>query len=410
MARETDDVFREYDEKVVHEKEVRARRAERQRNEQTQRESGATTGIPITWLREARAQLDSNDVVEDLLGAGSMLVIYGESGCGKTFFMTDLGLHIALGWSWRGRRVQQTGVVYCALEGGMRSITNRLEAFKVQHGLQERDVPFGFVAVPLDFCWSDHDCRALSQAIKDEGKRLGWRVGMVVLDTLARGLSGGNENGSEDMGALVINTDRLRRDLDTIVGWVHHTGKDAAAGARGHSSLKAATDTEIEVQKMEDGSRLAKVTKQRDYECQGEFPFHLTRVHLGENTWGKPVTSCVVDADSVSQVGAAQKRHRLSPCAKRALKVLLDLLLDAPAGWRSGVPGGFPCADGQAWRDRFYGACEPGAPQGTKQRTFKRASDELITNNVVGMANGVVWHCYHGASGSPDSSPDKNGP
>ena len=32
---------------------------------------------------------------------------------------------------------------------------------------------------------------------------------------------------------------------------VHHTGKDTAKGARGHSLLRAATDTEIEVKREE---------------------------------------------------------------------------------------------------------------------------------------------------------------
>ena len=32
-----------------------------------------------------------------------------------------------------------------------------------------------------------------------------------------------------------------------MCSWVHHCGKDAARGAGGHSSLRAATDVELEI-------------------------------------------------------------------------------------------------------------------------------------------------------------------
>ena len=106
-------------------------------------------------------------------------------------------------------------------------------------------------------------------------------------------MAGGNENASEDMGALVINSDHIRRETKAHVCFIHHSGKDSARGARGHSSLLAAADTEIEVTN-DDGARIARVTKQREMECSGEFSFSLHVVTLGENRRGKPVTSCVV--------------------------------------------------------------------------------------------------------------------
>jgi RecA-family ATPase len=70
---------------------------------------------------------------------------------------------------------------------------------------------------------------------------------MIVLDTLSRVIAGGNENAPDDMGQLIGNCDRIRAEARAHVMLVHHTGKDEARGARGHSSLRAATDTEIEV-------------------------------------------------------------------------------------------------------------------------------------------------------------------
>jgi hypothetical protein len=75
---------------------------------------------------------------------------------------------------------------------------------------------------------------------------------------------------------------------------VHHTGKDVAKGARGHSSLRAATDTEIEVSVDETELRAARVTKQRDLPGGEEFAFRLDAVGLGVDEDGDAVTTCIV--------------------------------------------------------------------------------------------------------------------
>ena len=74
-------------------------------------------------------------------------------------------------------------------------------------------------------------------------------------------MAGGDENSSVDMGAMVKHLDAIRAATKAHLMVVHHSGKNKAKGARGHSLLRAATDTEIEV----DGGRIA-VTKQRDIE------------------------------------------------------------------------------------------------------------------------------------------------
>ena len=77
-------------------------------------------------------------------------------------------------------------------------------------------------------------------------KELYGDIALIVVDTLSRALVGGNENGPEDMTAYIANSDVLREHGQCSVLSVHHSGK-ATDLARGHSSLRAATDTEIEV-------------------------------------------------------------------------------------------------------------------------------------------------------------------
>src|SRR5690606_28105123 len=117
---------------------------------------------------------------------------------------------------------------------------------------------------------------------------------LIVIDTLSRVMAGGDENGPVDMTAFIKNVDRIRHATGAHIMIVHHTGKDVAKGARGHSSLRAATDTEIEVATDETELRLAKVTKQRDLQGGEEFAFKLEAVALGGDQDGDAVTTCIV--------------------------------------------------------------------------------------------------------------------
>ena len=97
-----------------------------------------------------------------------------------------------------------------------------------------------------------------------------------------------------------------RRTLTAISLIVHHTGKDRSKGARGHSSLRAALDTEIEL-KVDGLVRVASVTKQRDMESGKKVAFTLEVVELGLDNDLEAVTSCVVSPADVPDSTA--KRH-----------------------------------------------------------------------------------------------------
>lgn len=342
--------------------------------------------IPIAWFREIKAALGAPDIIEDTLGKGAMSVVYGESNSGKTFFTCTMALHVACGWSWFGLETEKVGVIYVALEG-THGIMNRITAFKIEHGLMDEDIPFGLVTIPLDLCRSEEDTPEIISRIKAAGKELGIPIGLIVMDTLARAMGNGNENGPEDMGALVRNGDKIRSETGAHVLWVHHSGKDQALGARGHSSLRAATDTEIEVT-AEDKVHVARVTKQRDFDCEGEFTFTLKVVPVGENARGKIVRSCVLVADEPDAPG---RRPRLRGHQKKAYELLENMVAHKGLSGMSDVPSGYLSIPEDWWRDNFYERAMPGAVQGTKQKAFRRAADDLIEARHVGMAGGRVW-------------------
>lgn len=278
--------------------------------------------LPLLYADDVQAVTDTADFIENLLCENQFSVIYGESNCGKTFFMMDLAMHVALGREWRGREVEQGGVIYAALEGGYNT-QNRIVAFRKHYGVTDA-IPLAVIPSSLNLLDPEGDIHSLVEAIWEAKERIG-NIKMVIIDTLSRAMSGGDENSSMDMGQLIINADAIRAVTGAHISFVHHCGKDAVKGARGHSSLRAAVDTEIEISREDENSpSKIKVVKQREMETGDEMFFGLNAIELGINQRGKPITSCVVlPADVVEEIN----RKKMTSHEKFVYNAILNCLI-----------------------------------------------------------------------------------
>jgi RecA-family ATPase len=270
IRRELDDLPPHIDDSPLHNRECQAKPTGRERS------------LKWQWADDVEI-----DLVAELLPTQGLTVAYGPSGCGKTFFAVDLACHVASGLSWYERAVTAGTVVYVAAEAPA-SVEKRVTAWKWRHEVTRLDVAVVQSSVDL----LAGDAEAIVAVGKDMEADRG-KVALVVIDTLARAMVG-NENAPEDMGAFVAGCGIIQEALGCHVLVVHHCGKDEARGARGHSSLRAATDIEIEVAEGEEGTRTAKVTKHRDEATGGVFAFKLDVVELGTNRLGRTVTTEVV--------------------------------------------------------------------------------------------------------------------
>jgi hypothetical protein len=273
---------------------------------------------------------------------------------------------------------------------GAYGISNRIAAWREEKSIDASSLPFAIIPTALNLLDPEADSANLIRTIKIVAAKLRLPVKLVVVDTLSRAIAGGNENSPEDMGALVTNGTAIQQATGAHVAWIHHSGKDEAKGARGHSLLRAASDTEIEIS-AEGQDRVARVTKQREMECSGEFPFTLRVVELGPNSRGKAVTSCVVVHSGQTAGAVPDRQTRLRGDPKRAVDILTAIVASAGKSGFTGTPPGANSVPEAWWRDRFYESAKPGSDQGTKQRAFRRAADELINAHIVGMACGRVW-------------------
>lgn len=298
----------------------------------------------VEWFDDIEPSLTDNYIVKGIIGAGTMSVVYGPSNSGKTFFVLDLAFHIAAGAAWRGLRVKQAAVLYLAAEGGT-GVSNRIAALRMETGVV--NIPLALRRAGMDLLHNTADLQTiydLTREVQARGKDL---PTVIVIDTLSRIMAGGDENSAADMTALIRNIDAIREATGAHIMLVHHTGKDTARGARGHSSLRAATDTEIEVQN-EDGNRAAMVTKQRDYQGGETFAFSLKGVTLGRDQDGDEVTSCVVEWTDSDEFKAARKAAKGRGKNQQIIMETFDQMIAEGLG--RGNPGGVGMPEaGQFW-------------------------------------------------------------
>lgn len=209
--------------------------------------------------------------------------IYGPPGSGKSFLAIDLCVAIAEGEEWFGLRTTPADVTYICLEGAG-GLGKRLKAWTIEN---KRDIParLKLITEPFDL-QKPEDITELCAEQAGKG-------GVVMIDTLNRASPGADENSGKDMSVLLAGCAQIQRITGGVVLAIHHTGKDAARGLRGHSSLLGALDASIEVTRTGEW-REWRDSKVRDEQDGTAYPFRLQRIEMGFNQDGDAITSCVV--------------------------------------------------------------------------------------------------------------------
>ena len=107
---------------------------------------------------------------------------------------------------------------------------------------------------------------------------------LIVLDTLARLMVGGDENSAKDMGLAIEGIDRLRKETSATILVVHHTRKDGQI-ERGSNALRAAADVMIECKKFDDqGDVVFECKKMKDAAPFKKATLQLEPVPVGSSS------------------------------------------------------------------------------------------------------------------------------
>jgi len=253
-------------------------------------------------------------LVKGIIPHTGLTVVWGPPKCGKSFWVFDLAMHVALGIPYRGRRVQQGTVVYLALEGG-HGFRARVEAYRRTHDI--KDAPFYLVTDRTSLV-QDH-----AGLIADIRRQIGKTLpAMVVIDTLNRSLAG-SESKDEDMAAYIRAADAIREAFDCAVVIVHHCGVDGTR-PRGHTSLTGAADAQLAVSRDAANNIAVTVEWMKDGPEGDIIASRLVQVDLGTDADGEPVNSLVI-VPAEGDIGQATQERKV----RGAQKIALDLLRKA---------------------------------------------------------------------------------
>jgi hypothetical protein len=259
-----------------------------------------------------------------------LAALYGPSASGKSFLATDLSVAIAEGNPWFGIRTTQSKVIYVALEGES-GFKNRVAAWELENG---RTLPANMFMVMQPFqITNPTDVDELAATIPHDS--------VVIVDTLNRAAPTSDENSSKEMGAILQACKWLQGLIGGLVILVHHTGKDTTKGARGHSSLFAALDGAIEVERSKD-KRSWSIAKAKDGQDGKSFPFNLKIHNLGQDSDGDESTSCTIERALPNIFIKPQPKGKSQKSAFKALKGHIATLNNLPLGI-AGSPPGVPC-------------------------------------------------------------------
>jgi putative DNA primase/helicase len=321
-------------------------------------------------------------------------------GSGKSFFVADLVAHVSAPHKthWRDKKSITGGVAYCFLEGGL-GAQNRIAAIKQNIG-------------DLGCFFSYPDSMNLSSAplLPDESrprvaecdaKRLvasiltqQGEVSVVVVDTFSRAMSGKDENSSTEMTSFIAAMDYIAKELDYLVIVVHHSGKDQSRGARGHSSLLGAIDTEIEITRpnKELPGRIAKLTKMKEGADGHEFAFDLEKVTLGFDEDGEEVTTCIVVSAELDLTESSRNKP-YGPNEKVVLNAFETFLADHTDKYTP-YGTGFPdrperCVDLEAFKE-FAVQRLPDSGKNNARRV-RDAVASLTDRGMLVINGGLLW-------------------
>src|ERR687895_1314952 len=106
--------------------------------------------INLIHMSQLRMSPKPRYLVEGIVPAQDITVVWGRPKHGKTYAVLDLALHVAAGRPYRGHHVEQGPVVYCVLEGAS-AFPNRIEALRRAYELSLEHTPLWVRPRPFTF-------------------------------------------------------------------------------------------------------------------------------------------------------------------------------------------------------------------------------------------------------------------
>jgi hypothetical protein len=407
--------------KIAHEDDVTipAKFSEAEENTTTTEESSAVQPLTIQTQRQPFKieQLDDIDdepvewLIEGVIPKKAFVALYAPPASFKSFVALDIAECIATGREFLTKTVKHQGAVLYIAGEGHGGIGARIKAMKKLHNTPA-GAPVFFLRKQVNLRSSATDIQDLIQAVDDIQATHDIKFELVVIDTLARAFGGGNENASEDMGAFITAAGAIQGRYDCALLVVHHAGKDATKGLRGHSSLLGAVDTELEIIRIEDAPKgILHISKQKDGEDGQRYGFQMITVELSTTLIGfDSISSLAVQVDNEMDVNrgrnepsAPPKRSGLGTNNSNALKALHAAIkkfgmMETINGMRN------KAIKIDQWRDEYKAMCGSDTDADTFKKLWWRVKNQLIEAEKVAVFKDWCWAMFEDHDGSGEQT------
>jgi archaellum biogenesis ATPase FlaH len=251
-----------------------------------------TSRFKIYDVEEALMQQSPVEwIVEDVIEAGTLIVLSGAGGTKKTLSMLDLAVCVALGKDWLNYKTQQSNVLFIDEESGERSLKRRVKKVVSGHGA-DANLPFYFTTMGR--------LNLFSNRKKDKAELLSLilqvNANLVIIDAFAEIAAGADENSVRDVQPIMMALIDVARATGSAIVLIHHTNK--AGSFRGSTVIANAGDALILVESKH-GSNLVDFKSEKVRET-GQFQFKA-ECHFEPDTFLLTPNTSTIPKQSLSK-------------------------------------------------------------------------------------------------------------
>ena len=358
-------------------------------------------------------------LIKNLVERNGVVILAGEKQAGKTFAALDMGMKVARGLPYGGKKTRQGVVIHIAIEDG-RGVRMRAEGYRRFNDISpDQDIPY--IVMDREFSlMSDDAVNKLIQIAHEWADYYGMPVELIIIDTWSVATEGLNEIDGAEVGKVLARINRLKDETGATICLVHHMNASGSR-VRGHTSIEANVSNVIEIKPamtIPDNRRdqprpildakgrhvrYVTLTKNKNGLNNIKWKLSLEVVHLGVDADGDPITTCVCVPVARNEAQAPKERRSLSPDQKLVYDALLAALedrgTDMPAGVRAGpqVKRAVSQQDfvGYVRKQMTFSADEEEIEARNKElgAFLKRTTTSLINAGYMGRDNDkkVVW-------------------
>jgi AAA domain len=328
-------------------------------------------------------------LIKDVIACNEDSLWFGAPGSLKSSLLTDIAVHLAAGREWRGYKVKAcAGVVYFAFErAGL--TRRRLAAYAKRDGL--KNLPVAVAGDIVDLI--DQGCaQIILDAIKEAEARFGIPVGLIIIDTYAKGIAagGGDEDKAQHANIVAANLKMVHEGTPhkIHIALIGHTGWDGQR-ERGSSALRGHIDLAVQVAANNTKTVMtAKVVKANDQAEDTLTTFGSETITVGHDDDGSPRTANIVAARIVRE---APKEKPMPFGHIRALDALNRVLgihgRDVQTDTGAVVKG----VALEQWRDELIEKGVIKADAVNKRDAFARIKNAMLKEKIIEERSGFVW-------------------